>query len=210
MEDHHEGEPLPRSFYARPAVALAPDLLNKVIACGPVAGRIVEVEAYAGADDPASHAYRGRTLRNDVMFGPPGHLYVYFTYGMHYCVNIVAASEGQASAVLLRALAPLCGTEVMAERRGTTSASPLVLTSGPAKLAQALGIDRRYNGADLAAAQPAITLFSDGVEPPGRPSQGPRIGIRAAVEFPWRWWVPGDPNVSRPRAARVDPALPSN
>ncbi|HUZ43156.1 MAG TPA: DNA-3-methyladenine glycosylase [Acidimicrobiales bacterium] len=191
------GRRLPRSFYARDVLDVAPQLLNKVLACGDRAGRIVEVEAYRGGEDPASHAYKGPTARNASMFGPPGHLYVYFTYGMHWCANVVCRPEGTAEAVLLRALSPLAGVEQMRASR------PLArrdrdLCSGPARLCQALGIDRDYDGADLVRADGrGVAVLDDGTPPPDVPGAGQRIGISVAQDRPWRWWVTGDPNLSR-------------
>lgn len=191
------GRRLPRSFYARDVLDVAPELLNKVLVCGDRAGRIVEVEAYRGGEDPASHAYKGCTARNAAMFGAPGHLYVYFTYGMHWCANVVCMPEGTAQAVLLRALAPLGGLEQMraARPRGRGDRE---LCSGPARLCQALGIDRSYDGADLVRADSrGVVVLADGTPPPEEPGTGGRVGIRVAREQPWRWWVPGDPNLSR-------------
>jgi DNA-3-methyladenine glycosylase len=179
---------------------VAPDLLNKVLVRGSRAARIVEVEAYAGPDDPASHAYGGPTERNQTMFGPPGHLYVYFTYGMHWCANAVCGPAGQATAVLLRAAAPLRGLDEMraARRAGRSVARrDRDLCAGPARLAQAFGIERSDDGVDLVAAG-GIRIVDDGVPPPARPGRGPRVGIRLAADRPWRWYVPGDPNLSRP------------
>ncbi len=187
-----------RSWLTRPSTEVAPDLLGKVLAVGGVAGRIVEVEAYRGADDPASHAYRGRTPRNAVMFGPPGYLYVYFTYGMHFCANVVCESEGVAEAVLLRALAPLRGLETMRERR-PASRRDTDLCNGPAKLCQALAIDRDDDGFDLLARESRVRLFDDGTAPPPAPVVSRRIGISVAVDRPWRFSVPGDANVSGPK-----------
>ncbi len=185
-------------------VDIAPWLLNKVVVKGERAGRIVEVEAYKGAIDPASHAYRGATPRTAVMFGRPGFLYVYFTYGMHWCANVVTGPDGQASALLIRALAPLRGVDQMrlvrpAARRDRD------LCNGPAKLCQALGITGADNGADLLARRrtdegdgaAVVRLLDDGTPPPQRPAQGKRIGISVAKDEPWRFWVPGDENVSR-------------
>ncbi|MCE7031351.1 DNA-3-methyladenine glycosylase [Lysobacter sp. GX 14042] len=193
--DLFEGNALPGNFYRRPADLLAPLLLNKLLATadGRV-GRIVEVEAYAG-DDPASHAFRGRTARNAAMFGPAGHLYVYFTYGMHWCANAVCGQEGEGTAVLLRALEPLAGQERMRQAR-PRARSERDLCSGPAKLAQALGITGTLDGVDLASG--AVRILGDGVPPPGDPVVTPRIGITKATELPWRWYVPGNPHVSRP------------
>lgn len=174
---------------------MAPELLGKVLVAGDRAGRIVEVEAYAGADDPGSHAARGPTRRNATMFGPPGHLYVYFTYGMHWCANVVCGDEGVASAVLLRALAPLAGIDAM------TAARPRArrrrdLTSGPAKLCQALGITGADDGVDLLVGP--VVVLDDDTPPPRPPGVSTRIGLSAGAEHPWRWYVPGDPHLSRP------------
>jgi DNA-3-methyladenine glycosylase len=181
-------------------VDLAPWLLNKVLVRGTRAGRIVEVEAYKGALDAASHAYRGLTPRTAVMFGPAGYLYVYFTYGMHWCANVVCGPEGQAGAVLIRALAPLRGLDEMQTARGPAARRTRDLCNGPAKLCQALGITGADNGTDLLArTRPAegVRLVDDGTPPPERPAQGKRIGIRVAIEEPWRFWVAGEESVSR-------------
>jgi DNA-3-methyladenine glycosylase len=187
---------LPRAFFARDPVDLAPDLLNKVLIGPNGSGRIVEVEAYDGANDPASHAYRGLTPRTEVMFGPPGHLYVYFSYGVHWCANVVCRTDGVAGAVLLRALAPLDGLDAMYRAR-TAAKRDRDLCSGPGKLCQALGIDRTHDGADLVGNDRGVTVVDDGVAPPDDPVQAERVGISAAGDRPWRWYVPGDPNVSR-------------
>jgi DNA-3-methyladenine glycosylase len=195
---------LARSFFDRSALVVAPELLNKVLVAGDRAVRIVEVEAYAGADDPASHAFRGPTPRNATMFGPPGHLYVYFTYGMHWCANAVCGPGAIPSAVLLRAGAPLSGLDEMriARRQGRSVARrDRDLGRGPARLAQALGIDRQLDGADLTRARGAIRIADDGTAPPDHPGRSARVGIRLAVERPWRWYVAGDPNVSGPSVA---------
>ncbi len=182
-------------------VVVARRLLNKVLAHGERRGRIVEVEAYRGEEDPASHAYRGPTRRNATMFGPAGLLYVYFTYGMHHCANVVCGPEGRARAVLLRALAPLEGLEAMAAAR-PTSRSPVDLCRGPGRLCQALGLTRAQDGADLLSGDRDVQLLDDGTPPPARPGRGPRVGLRVGVEAPWRFWVPGDPHVSGPRRVR--------
>ena len=194
------GRVLPRRFYRRGGPEVAPDLLNKVLVRGPLAARIVEVEAYDGPDDPASHAFGGLTARNQTMFGPPGHLYVYFTYGMHWCANAVCGPPGRPTAVLLRAAAPMRGLDQM--RAARTAGRSVArrdrdLCRGPARLAQAFGIDRDLDGADLVQGS-AIRILDDGVTPPARPGQGPRIGIRRATDRPWRWYVPDDPHLSRP------------
>jgi DNA-3-methyladenine glycosylase len=240
---------LPRETFAGSAVEVAPAVLGCVLEHetpeGLVAVALTEVEAYQGAVDPASHAYRGRTARNAVMFGPPGHAYVYFTYGMHFCVNLVCSPEGTASAVLLRAGRVIQGAELAAARRtrgravkgevgggpaGSRDGSGVAvriadrdLARGPARLCQALGIDRALDGADVcdprsplrvrwpeqpgnragpATGQPGRTVDvdPDGAAWPNgaRPgvSQGPRVGISAAAELPWRFWLTGDPTVS--------------
>jgi len=186
--------PLARRFYDRPSVEVAPDLLNKVLVAGRCRGRIVEVEAYAGPLDPASHAYRGLTARNATMFGPPGHLYVYFTYGMHFCANAVTGRPEDGQAVLLRALAPVAGLDVMRSRR-PAARRDTDLASGPAKLCQAMGIIGADDGVDLVRGR--IRIVDDGVPPPAEPGVSVRIGITKAADRPWRWFVPGDPNVSR-------------
>jgi DNA-3-methyladenine glycosylase len=179
-------------------VKVAPWLLNKLLVSGARVGRIVEVEAYHGANDAASHAYRGVTPRTSVMFGPPGFLYVYFTYGMHWCANVVCGPDGEAAAVLIRALAPVGGLEEMRAAR-PKARTDRDLCSGPAKLCQALGIERAANGTDLLdRRRGGIRLRDDGTPPPKRPARGKRIGIKEATERRWRFWVEGDPNVSRP------------
>jgi DNA-3-methyladenine glycosylase len=189
---------LPRDFYRRDPRTVAKALLNKVLVHGERAGRIVEVEAYCGAVDPGSHAFRGMTPRNATMFGPPGGLYVYFTYGMHWCANAVCGDEGEGVAVLLRALAPLDGLDQMRAARGAAARRDRDLASGPAKLCQAFGIDGTFNGADLVSGDLGVTIVDDGVRPPRRPANSRRIGLTAGAEHPWRWYVPGDPNLSRP------------
>jgi DNA-3-methyladenine glycosylase len=175
---------------------VAPELLNKVLVGPNGAGRIVEVEAYDGGNDPGSHAYRGLTPRTTVMFGPPGHLYVYFTYGMHWCANAVCRDAGTAGAVLLRALAPLEGLERMRQAR-PAARRDRDLCSGPGKLCQALGIRRDHNGADVVRPDRGVSIVDVGVAPPDAPIQTGRIGLRLGADRPWRWYVAGDPNVSR-------------
>ena len=212
--------PLPRDFFARPSVQLAPDLLGCVLehstAEGVVAVELTEVEAYAGQADPASHAYRGRTARNAVMFGPPGHAYVYFTYGMHFCVNLVCLGAGTASAVLLRAGQVIEGEELARARRtkGRPDVARLAgrdLARGPARLCQALAIDRSLDGADVCAPGSPLRVRWQLEEPgtTGRSgdksiSSGPRVGVSAAAEVPWRFWLEGEPSVSayKPYVAR--------
>jgi DNA-3-methyladenine glycosylase len=192
---------VPRSFYRRDPRVVAPELLNKILARDDGrAGRIVEVEAYAGAEDPAAHSYRGKTARNATMFGPGGHMYVYFTYGMHWCANAVCGDIGEGFGVLMRAMEPVAGIERMRKARGGR-AGDRAIGSGPARLAQAMGIDRRFDGADLVRGDRGFRIVSDGTPPPERPVAGPRIGIRMAVEHPWRWHVPENGHVSRIRRA---------
>jgi len=181
-----------------PVLEAAPGLLNAVLRHGDVAVRLTEVEAYDGANDPGSHAFRGQTPRNAVMFGPPGHLYCYFTYGMHVCCNVVCGPPGTASAVLVRAGEVVDGIETARERR--PGAKDRDLARGPALLCRALGIQLDHNGTDLSSGP--ITLEAG--SPPADVSTGPRVGLRAAPDWPWRYWVTGDPTVSAYR-----PAAPS-
>ena len=188
---------LPRSFYARAAEQVAPDLLGQVLVRifpdgSRASVRIVEVEAY-GPDDPASHAFRGETTRNAVMFGPPGHLYVYFTYGIHHCMNIVTGGTAEGSAVLLRAAEPLEGEEEMVVRRGREG--PLDLCSGPGRLAQALAVDRRDDGIDLVSGDDMWLETAARVE---RVAVGNRVGVHETSRL-WRYWLDGNPFVSRGR-----------
>jgi DNA-3-methyladenine glycosylase len=216
---------IPRNFFARPSVEVAPDLLGCVLehetADGLVAVELTEVEAYAGRSDPASHAYRGKTARNAVMFGPPGHAYVYFTYGMHFCVNMVCLGEaGSASAVLLRAGRIIAGEGLARARRtrGTAAIAPRDLARGPARLCQALAINRSQDGADVVFAGSPLRMLSGAGNParsavlgpgdrtlslpatPRRIVTGPRVGVSSAAEIPWRFWYEGDPTVSVYRA----------
>jgi DNA-3-methyladenine glycosylase len=192
-------------------LVVAPWLLNKVLVRGERVGRIVEVEAYHGANDAASHAYRGLTPRTAVMFGPAGFLYVYFTYGMHWCANVVCGPDGEAAAALVRALEPLRGLEQMRAVRPAARRDQ-DLCNGPAKLCQALGISGADNGTDLLApdvggrggrgdavgrSAGAVRLLDDGTPPPKRPGRGRRIGIKEATDKRWRFWVPGSSYVSR-------------
>lgn len=209
-------------------VEAAVALLGASLVSGPVTLRLTEVEAYAGAKDPASHAFRGPTQRNAVMFGEPGHAYVYFTYGMHWCLNVVCGPVGTAAAVLLRAGQVVRGNAVARSRRPSARAER-ELASGPARLCQALGVDRAVNGVDLLAscgsspsAAGPIPLAGGGSSPPvagpspsvgGGPillpaerpvdpaeiASGPRVGVTAAADRPWRFWIAGDPTVSRYR-----------
>ena len=214
--------PISRDFFARHAVEVAPDLLGCVLehqtADGLVAVELTEVEAYAGQSDPASHAYRGKTQRNAVMFGPPGHAYVYFTYGMHFCVNLVClGEEGSASAVLLRAGAVIAGEDLARARRtrGAASVASRDLARGPARLCQALDIDRELDGADVCAAGSPLRVRAGAGNParsamcwpggttplePPKIMTGPRVGVSSAAEIPWRFWFEGEPTVSVYRA----------
>lgn len=166
--------------------------------------RLSEVEAYAGPADPASHAFRGRTPRNAVMFGPPGFLYVYFVYGMHWCCNVVCGPAGEASAVLLRAGRVLSGVDLARTRR-PAARTEADLARGPARLATALGIDRAAAGADLLDPVSPVRLRAGVPVPAEAVCTGPRVGVAAAGEVPWRLWVAGDPTVSayRPGVRRV-------
>jgi DNA-3-methyladenine glycosylase len=207
------GEVLARSFFVPSAVEVAPRLLGCVLSAssgdGEVAVALTEVEAYMGGADPASHSYRGRTRRNAVMFGPSGHAYVYFTYGMHFCVNLVCSPEGTPTAVLLRAGAIVTGIELARARRSVRgSPADRDLARGPARLCQALGIDRGWDGVD--ACDPASPLrILAGPGPVGAVCSGPRVGVSQAAEVPWRFWVEGEPSVSVYRAhvpRRVNPS----
>jgi DNA-3-methyladenine glycosylase len=198
------GRPLPRSFFARPSTVVAPDLLGRVLVRTLPSGvrlvvRLVEAEAYQ-EDDPASHSFRGPTARSRVMFGRPGHLYVYFTYGMHFCMNVVTGGAGEGSAVLLRAAEPLEGLDEMRARRGV--GDPRSLCSGPGRLCQALGVDRADNGADLVRGS-GLRLHEGSPVAIDRIAVSTRVGIRHAVERPWRFFARDDPFVSRARPARV-------
>ncbi|MFB4319363.1 DNA-3-methyladenine glycosylase [Actinomadura sp. 21ATH] len=192
------GTPLPRAFFDRPVDEVAPDLLGRVLVHGGVAVRLTEVEAYAGPLDPASHAYRGRTPRTEVMFGPPGHAYVYFTYGMHYCVNLVCAEEGTASAVLIRAGQVVSGHETARSRRPRSTERDMA--RGPARLCVTLGIAREQNGADVCAPGGALRVLPGDPADPALIRTGPRVGVTGAKETPWRFWIDGDPTVSAYRA----------
>jgi DNA-3-methyladenine glycosylase len=179
-----------REFFARSVHEVAPDLIGVTFLVGGAGGRIVEAEAYHH-EDPAAHGYRGRTERNATMFGPPGYAYVYRSYGIHWCVNFVCEPVGSASAVLIRALEPTHGIEVMRERRGLDD--PRALCSGPGKLCQALGITREHDGLPLD--RPPFELRERTEEP--EIVQGPRIGISKAVDLPWRYAEAGSRYLSR-------------
>ncbi|HET7161456.1 MAG TPA: DNA-3-methyladenine glycosylase [Rhodanobacteraceae bacterium] len=191
---------LPQSFFRRDARTVAPELLNKILlAADGRSGRIVEVEAYCGAIDPAAHTYRGKTQRNAVMFGPPGCMYVYFTYGMHWCCNAVCGDEGEGVAVLLRALQPLTGLERMRSAR-PAARSDRDLCRGPARLTQAMGITGAQDGIELFSGRTEFSLVDDGMSPPRAAQAGPRIGITRGVEHQWRWVVPDNAYVSKRQA----------
>ena len=195
--DLQDARVVERAFYARDPRVVAPALLNKILVVGDGrAGRIVEVEAYAGAEDPAAHTFRGRTDRNATMFGPPGHMYVYFTYGLHYCCNAVCGEVDEGVGVLIRALEPLAGIERMREAR-PRARRDADLCNGPGKVTQALGIDRRHDGADLVEGDQGTQIIDDGTAPPRQPIATPRIGIRHAAELAWRWPVRAHPHVSK-------------
>ena len=177
---------------------VARDLLGAVLVHDDVALRLTEVEAYAGGHDPASHAFRGPTPRNAVMFGPGGHAYVYFTYGMHFCVNLVCGPEGQASAVLLRAGEVVDGIEIARARRPV--ARDRDLARGPARLTVALGIDRALDGADVTRAGSPLRVLRGDPVPDDVVRRGPRVGVSSAAELPWRMWIDGEPTVSTYKA----------
>lgn len=180
---------LTRAWFGRTADIVAPDLLNKVLSVesdrGIASGRIVETEAYMPGD-PASHTFNGQTDRNRVMFGRAGHLYVYLSYGIHRCANVVTGLEGSGQAVLIRAVTPIDGLEIMRERRGRPDQQ---LADGPGKLCQALGIDLVHDGTDLLGGR-HVAILDDETPPPVDPLIGPRVGITKAVDLPWRFRVP--------------------
>lgn len=191
-------KPLPRSFYTRRTVTVAKALLNqnlvRVIRRAVLIGRIVEVEAYGGLDDPASHAYHGPTPRNMPMFGQPGHAYIYFTYGNHYCLNVTTPRDGIASAVLIRAIEPLKGLDMMKRLRPDVAEQQL--TNGPGKLTKALGVDKSLNEVDLTKKGPLYV--SKGAEGPEFTIvRSPRIGITLGVERLWRFYIKSNQYVSR-------------
>lgn len=193
-----------RDRLAGPVLDAARDLLGAVLEVdgpqGTVAVTLSEVEAYAGPADPASHAFRGPTPRNAVMFGPPGFLYVYFVYGMHWCCNVVCGPPGEASAVLLRAGRIGAGTELARTRR-PAARTDTELARGPARLASALGIDAAANGADLLDPASPVRLRAGAPVPDEAVVHGPRVGVAAAADVPWRLWIAGDPTVSPYRPA---------
>jgi DNA-3-methyladenine glycosylase len=202
---------LPRPFFDPPVLSVAPALLGCVLmhetGDGVVAVQLAEVEAYRGESDPASHAFRGETARNAVMFGQPGHAYVYFTYGMHFCVNLVCQRRGEAAAVLLRAGRVVEGAGLAAARRGARPVAGRELARGPARLCQALGIGRAQNGADVCDPRGRLRVLAPAGFT-GLPAKsvrsGPRVGVRLGAQDEWRFWVAGDPAVSvyRPHVPR--------
>jgi DNA-3-methyladenine glycosylase len=189
---------LNRAFYDRDAREVAPELLNKVLEGNGVSARLVEVEAYRADEDPGSHAFRGRTPRNAPMFGPAGTLYVYFSYGNHWCMNAVCGPGERAHAVLLRAAAPLTGLDAMRARR-VKARRDRDLAAGPGRLAQSFAVDGAYDGTTLLRGG-SLRIVDDGVPPPVRPGVSTRIGLGAGKgdELLLRYYVKGDVNVSRP------------
>lgn len=189
-----------RDVLAGPVLEVAPRLLGATLHHHGVGVRLTEVEAYDGPDDPGSHAANGRTRRNEIMFGPPGFLYVYFIYGMHHCANVVTGPEGRASAVLLRAGEVVAGLDVARARR---TGAERDLARGPARLCDALAIDLSDKGTSLIDGPIRLELG----EPldPGAISSGPRVGLRLAADRPWRFWITGDPTVSRYVPAKPRP-----
>jgi len=191
--------PLPRRFYRRDSRELAPLLLNKLLVHSDRVARLVEVEAYAGDEDPGSHAFRGRTPRNATMFGPPGHMYVYRSYGVHWCANVVCGEDGWASAVLLRGATPVEGVDEMyASRPGITRECDLC--AGPGRLCQALGLDGTFDGTDVVTGSDDVVLCDDGTPPPTDPARTVRVGLTPGKgdESLWRFCVRGAVGLSRP------------
>ncbi|MBC2879349.1 MULTISPECIES: DNA-3-methyladenine glycosylase [Streptomyces] len=205
MSSSDHRTPLARAFFDRPVLEVAPDLLGRTLVRtspdGPIELRITEVEAYAGEVDPGSHAYRGRTERNASMFGPPGHAYVYFIYGMWFSLNLVCGPEGTASGVLLRAGEVLTGHDLARARR-PKSRNDRDLAQGPARLATALDVDRTLNGTDICAGPTAPLSVLQGTPAlTDRIRNGPRTGVGGeGALHPWRFWIDGDPTVSPYRA----------
>ena len=190
-------------FLDGPVLEVAPRLLGAVLRHGDVAVRLTEVEAYDGSNDPASHAYRGETPRSSVMFGPAGRLYVYFTYGMHHCCNVVCGAPGRASAVLIRAGEVVDGLETARQRR--PGARDHELARGPALLCRALDIDLSHNRVELSGGEVTLTPAARRL---GTVQTGPRVGVRDGADRRWRFWLDGEPTVSvyRPAAVRRPPA----
>lgn len=191
--------PFPPEFYARSTETVARELLGAWVVHGETGGVIVETEAYGGPEDPASHAHRGPTPRAAIMFEEPGRAYVYFIYGNHYCLNAVAHEPGAAGAVLVRALEPRVGLETMRARRGRHAERELA--SGPGRLCQALGIDRTANGVSLHQGSLVVGPHPTAQAPVGKPVRGTRVGITRAAHEPLRFWLDGNPHVSRGRGA---------
>ncbi|MFM9704743.1 DNA-3-methyladenine glycosylase [Streptomyces galilaeus] len=197
--------PLPRTFFERPVLDVAPELLGRLVVRttpdGPITLRLTEVEAYDGPNDPGSHAFRGRTARNSVMFGPAGHVYVYFTYGMWHCMNLVCGPEGEASGVLLRAGDVIEGAE-QARKRRLSARNDKELAKGPARLATALDVDRALDGTDACAfGDTPIRILTGTPVPADQVRNGPRTGVSGdGGVHPWRYWVADDPTVSPYRA----------
>ncbi|UNO42831.1 DNA-3-methyladenine glycosylase [Streptomyces sp. MST-110588] len=204
-----ERMPLTRDFFDRPVTEVAPDLLGRTLVRttedGPIELRLTEVEAYNGASDPGSHAYRGRTERNASMFGPPGHAYVYFIYGMWFSLNLVCGPEGTASGVLLRAGEVLTGVEQTRKRR-PKARNTNELAKGPARLATGLDIDRTLNGIDICTGPGSpLSVLHGAPAAPDLVRSGPRTGVGGeGATHPWRFWIDGDPTVSpyRPHVPR--------
>lgn len=198
---------LPSEFYLEPPARVARDLLGKLLIRNlegeRLMGRIVETEAYLGEDDPAAHSFSGRTARTEVLFGPPGRAYVYFIYGMHYCLNVCCEPEGRAGCVLIRALEPVAGLAAMARLRGLApTGSARLLASGPGRLCQALGITRaEHNGIDLTNGASALRIADDGFRPDGMAITA-RVGISKAADLPLRFLVAGSGYASRGKGAR--------
>ncbi|WP_175408746.1 DNA-3-methyladenine glycosylase [Streptomyces sp. TRM64462] len=205
MIESPDRTPLPRDFFDRPVLEVAPDLLGRTLVRmtddGPIELRLTEVEAYAGEADPGSHAYRGRTARNAVMFGPPGHAYVYFTYGMWHCLNLVCGPEGTASGVLLRAGEIRTGHDLARHRRASAR-HDRELAMGPARLATALDVDRTLDGTDACdGPESPLSVLTGTPVPPGQVRSGPRTGVGGdGAVHPWRFWIDSDPTVSPYRA----------
>ncbi|SDM86231.1 DNA-3-methyladenine glycosylase [Allokutzneria albata] len=173
---------------------------------GPIGVKLVEVEAYRGGDDPASHCYRGRTARNAVMFGPAGHLYVYFVYGMHFCANVVSLHDGEPGAVLVRAGEVVTGID-LARRRRPNARNDSELAKGPARLCSVLGLTREQNGIDLTDPASPVRLLAPEPDEPMEVLSGPRVGVANAVDVPWRFWIAGSAAVSAyRRGAKRRPA----
>ena len=203
---HARARRLPKPFYARDALTVARALIGCLFVhegpAGRLAVRLIEVEAYRGTIDPGSHGYRGPTPRTETMYGPPGHLYVYFTYGMHWCANVVCARAGVCEAVLLRAGEPVLGIDTMRRLRGDVASDHLI-ASGPARLCQAMGIDRRHDGASLLRGGSFWCAEDDATDDlrHGEVAQTTRIGLAKGRgdDIPWRFVVPGHPHASRRR-----------